>query len=183
VPRKYFRRFLPSHDHVRGHRHLQWLGPLLHHHNLWHLHKRSVAGGVAIGLFTGMIPGPIQMIAAAVLAVAFRVNLPVAVAATWYTNPVTALPIYFLAFKIGEAITGMGGSHVPHFGYDWRTEGLIGYPLALLQWFIQLGPSLLVGCFILGAVLATLGYFLVRYLWDLYVVIHWRRRKAKRLSQ
>jgi uncharacterized protein len=168
---------------MRGHRHLQWLGPLLHHHNLWHLHKRSVAGGFAIGLFSGMIPGPIQMLTAGVLAVMFRVNLPVAVATTWYTNPVTALPIYYLAFKIGEFFTGIGGRHVPQFTYDWQVQGPIGYLPALFKWFFALGPSLLLGCFILGLLLAGLGYFLVRYIWYLYIIVHWRRRKAKRPPQ
>jgi uncharacterized protein len=181
VPRKYFRKFLPSHDSMRGRRQLQWLGPLLHHHNLWHLHKRSVAGGFAIGMFAGMIPVPIHMLSAAILAMLFRVNLPVAVATTWYANPVTVLPIYYLALKIGEFFTGMTGSHVPEFGYDWRTHGLLGYPPALFKWSLALGPSLLLGCFIMGLLLAGLGYLLVRYLWDLHIVIQWRRRKARRL--
>ena len=51
----------------------------LHHPNLWHLHRRSVAGGVAVGMFCGLIPGPFQMIGAAIMSVLFRVNLPVAV--------------------------------------------------------------------------------------------------------
>ncbi len=56
-------------------------GEQLHHHNLWHLHRRSVAGGVAVGLFTGLIPGsnPVQFFFAALFAIVFKVNLPVAV--------------------------------------------------------------------------------------------------------
>ena len=39
-----------------------------------------------------MVPGPLQMLAAALLAVPLRVNLPVALATTLYTNPVTIGP-------------------------------------------------------------------------------------------
>src|SRR5512142_2270877 len=99
--RRFFRERLPNHESIRQHR---WLGPvrhLLHHPNLWHLHRRSVAGGVAIGLFCGLIPGPLQMISAALLAVLLRVNLPVAVFTTLYTNPFTIVPLYLLAYEIG----------------------------------------------------------------------------------
>jgi len=51
VPRKHFRKFLPDGDTVRDHKYLAWLGTWLHHPNLWHLNRDSVAGAVAIGLF------------------------------------------------------------------------------------------------------------------------------------
>ena len=57
MPRKFFRKFLPSHESVRSNRHIARLGPWLQHHNLWHLRRRSVAGGIAVGLFAGLIPG------------------------------------------------------------------------------------------------------------------------------
>ena len=62
MPRKYFRRFLPDHDSIREHRWVARFGPRLQHPNLWHLNRHSVAGGVAVGLFTGLIPGPLQML-------------------------------------------------------------------------------------------------------------------------
>src|SRR5690348_18499421 len=112
MPRKFFRRLLPSHDSIRDNRHIARLGPWIQHPNLWHLHRRSVAGGVAVGLFTGLIPGsnPVQFTAAALLAVAGRVNLPVAVLVTLYSNPLTIVPLYYLAFKLGElALLESGG--------------------------------------------------------------------------
>jgi len=55
--RKFFRKFLPHHETVMSQRWIKPFGSWLHHPNLWHLHRRSVAGGVAIGLFCGLIPG------------------------------------------------------------------------------------------------------------------------------
>src|ERR1019366_3025249 len=99
--RKLFSRFLPSHETVKNQRWLKPFGSWLQHPNLWHLHRRSVAGGGAVGMFCGLIPGPLQMIGAALLAVSFRVNLPVALIATLYTNPFTIVPLYVLAYELG----------------------------------------------------------------------------------
>ncbi|MGV8935162.1 MAG: DUF2062 domain-containing protein, partial [Gallionellaceae bacterium] len=75
MPKKYFKKFLPSHDSIRQSRWIKPFGAWLQHPNLWHLHRRSVSGGVAVGMFCGLIPGPFQMLGAALLAVLFRVNL------------------------------------------------------------------------------------------------------------
>ena len=74
--RKHLKKYLPNHDAVHGNR---WLRPFrnsLLHPRLWHLNRHSAAGAVAAGLFCGLIPGPLQMIGAAICALVFRVNLP-----------------------------------------------------------------------------------------------------------
>src|SRR3989339_396929 len=81
--RKLFRKFLPHHETVKDHRWLKPFGGWLHHPNLWHLHRRSVAGGGAIGLFCGLIPGPVQMISAALLAVSLAIAGYFAVRVVW----------------------------------------------------------------------------------------------------
>ena len=179
MPRKYFRKFLPSHDSVRNHRLIGWFGPVLHHPNLWHLHRRSVAGGVAVGMFCGLIPGPSQMIGAALMAVLFRVNLPVAVFTTLYTNPFTFVPLYFVAYKIGSFLTGHNND-MPDLGAELKTEGILEWFPAFFHWVVSLGKPLLIGVPILGGVLAVSGYFLVRGLWRLHVVLQWRRRARRR---
>ncbi|MGC2458555.1 MAG: DUF2062 domain-containing protein [Gallionellaceae bacterium] len=60
--RKLFRKHLPSQESIRKSQWARPFGAWLHHPNLWNLHRRSVAGGVAIGMFAGLIPGPLQMI-------------------------------------------------------------------------------------------------------------------------
>ena len=102
--RTLLRKFLPSHETISANRHVARFGNRLRHHNLWHLHRRSVAGGVAVGMFAGLIPGsnPVQFSAAALLAIGFRVNLPIAVIVTLYSNPFTIVPLYLVAFKLGQ---------------------------------------------------------------------------------
>lgn len=173
--RKLFREYLPNHDSIRRHR---WLAPvqhLLHHHNLWHLHRRSVAGGVAIGLFCGLIPGPLQMVCAVLLAVIFRVNLPVAAFTTFYTNPFTIVPLYLLAYEIGILVSGAEHAAIPAFPdvhwQDWFGE--------VWGWLMALGQPLLIGLPLLATGLAIIGYFAVRLLWRLMVLSKWSKRHAK----
>jgi uncharacterized protein (DUF2062 family) len=172
--RKFFREHLPDHDSIRRHRWLRPVQHLLHHPNLWHLHRRSVAGGVAIGLFCGLIPGPFQMISAALLAILFRVNLPVAAFTTLYTNPFTIVPIYLVAYEIGARVSSASnGSMVPAFPeghwHDWFSH--------MWTWLMALGKPLLIGLPILAVGLAVIGYAAVRLFWRLYVVWKWHRRR------
>jgi len=164
---------------MKKHRHLRRFGPLLRHPNLWHLNRHSVAGGVAVGLFTGLMPPPMQMLFAAIFAVVFRVNLPVAVFTTLYTNPLTFVPLYLLAYEVGAFVTGRSnGTH--NLRTEYPTESLADWLPAFFNWLGSLGLPLLVGVPILGAIFSVCGYFLVRGLWRLHVVISWRRRQRKR---
>ena len=177
--RKFFKKILPSHDSIRENRAVRLLGPLLAHHNLWHLHRRSVAGGVAVGLFTGLIPGPFQMLAAAICAIVFRVNLPVAVFTTLYTNPLTFVPLYLLGYRIGTLIVGENGA-MPNIVEDFQAEGWVEWLPAFADWLVKLGKPLLVGVPVLGLILAALGYVAVRGVWRLYIVVQWRKRRSRR---
>src|SRR5438552_17749345 len=114
MPRKFFRKYLPSHEAVRQNRYIARFGTLLHHPNLWHLNRHSVAGGVAIGMFAGLVPAPFQMLIAAILAVPLRVNLPVALATTLYTNPHTIGPLYVIAYSnVTFLVPGVGAPISP----------------------------------------------------------------------
>src|SRR5436190_87829 len=144
--RKHLRRFLPHHDSIRENRYIAWCGPWLQHHNLWHLHRRSVAGGVAVGLFAGLIPGsnPVQFTAGALLAIAFRVNLPLAVLVTLYSNPFTIVPLYLMAYGLGQLVLWQRGDSLS-FPPDLAGRGLGEWLTDLLHWLMSMGKPLLVG--------------------------------------
>jgi hypothetical protein len=179
MAKKYFKKYLPHHDHIRRHRLVAWLGPLLHHHNLWHLNRRSVAGGVAVGAFTGLIPGPVQMLFAAILSIVFRVNLPVAVLTTLYTNPFTIVPLYLLAYEIGALFWRPDSARVASFEFDWGKENWLDFFPALFHWLLSLGPTFFIGLLLLASLLSVAGYFVVRGLWRLVAVIEWRKRRHR----
>ncbi|MGA8146753.1 MAG: DUF2062 domain-containing protein [Gallionellaceae bacterium] len=177
--RKLFRKHLPSQESIRKSQWARPFGAWLHHPNLWNLHRRSVAGGVAIGMFAGLIPGPLQMIGAAMLAVLFRVNLPVAVFTTLYSNPLTILPLYLVAYEYGAFVIGypdrIATNRLAVPEMDWSN-----WTTVLAEWFVALGKPFAVGLPLLATTLAIVSYFAVRLLWRWRVVWEWRRRAARR---
>lgn len=108
--RKLFRKHLPDPSALRNQPLFSLFGSNLLHPRLWHLNRHSAAGGLAVGLVCGLIPGPLQILSAAVVCVILRVNLPVAVIGTLFTNPVTIVPLYALAFALGCLLTGSASS-------------------------------------------------------------------------
>ena len=183
MPRKLFRKYLPTRDSVRQNRYIGFFGAALQHHNLWHLHRRSVAGGVAVGLFCGMIPGPLQMLSAALLAILFRVNLPVAVIGTWFTNPLTIVPLYFIAYSLGKFVTGGGGNGAPYAGPDWFSLPFGQWLPALADWLTSMGKPFILGLVLLAAILAVAGYISVLGAWRLHVSLAWRKRRKNRRAR
>ena len=182
MPRKFFRKYLPDAESIRRNRYTRIFGPALHHPNLWHLNRRSVAGGVAVGMFTGLIPGsnPVQFTAAAILSMIFRVNLPVAVFVTFYTNPFTIVPLYYLAYKLGAFFIGQQNGNLPQHELDVWNLPLSEWIPALFHWAAAMGKPLVLGLFLMGLLLAAAGYAAVHLAWRAYVVLRWRKRKMRR---
>ncbi|MDH4095960.1 MAG: DUF2062 domain-containing protein [Betaproteobacteria bacterium] len=180
MPRKFIRKYVPSATEVRRNRLVAMFGTLLHHPNLWHLNRDSVAGAVAIGLFSGLVPGPLQMLTALVLAVPLHRNLPVALLMTLYTNPFTIVPLYLLAYGYGSLLLGGGEdrAHIVPFEMDWGN--LFDSMGRLFDWTVALGAPLAVGLVALGLTLAALGYLAVQFGWRAYVMLAWRARAKKR---
>lgn len=180
--RKFIRRYLPDGKDVRNHKYLAWLGSWLQHPNLWALNRDSIAGGVAIGLFSGLVPGPLQMLTAVLLAIPLRKNLPVALATTFYTNPFTIAPLYLIAYGYGRFL--MGANHHPAavepFIWDWAHW--IDSMQALAHWTLALGKPLAVGLVALAVTLAALGYASVQIGWRIYIKIAWRARARRRAA-
>jgi len=161
---------------------LRPLAPYLGHPALWSLQRRKVALAVAVGLFSGLMPGPTQMLTAALLALLFRINLPVALACTLYTNPLTYLPLYYLAFELGKLLLGINGELVmPPFPV-FDGEHLWQWQHAVLAWTMHMGWPLVVGVPALGLALGLGGYVIVMLLWQCAVLRQWRKRKEVRGS-
>lgn len=180
MPRKYFRKYLPTHEAITSNRFIAWFGPLLKHHNLWHLHRRSVSGGVAAGLFSGLIPGPLQILTAVLLSIVFRVNLPVAALMTLYTNPFTIVPLYLLAYQLGELVMFGTGDGTPPEAFSAAGKGFSEWLPALFDWVLSMGKPLAIGLPLLATLLAVVGYFAVDLAWRLQVRHAWRARHRKR---
>ncbi len=118
---------------------------------------------------------------AAICAAVFRVNLPLAVATTLYTNPLTIVPLYIVAFALGGlVIESDGGQFVAPPGFDGT--GVLLWMQDLMHWMADLGKPLFVGLILLAVLFAAAGYVAVRALWRLHLVRAWRTRTLRRAS-
>jgi uncharacterized protein len=107
---------------------------------------------------------------AAAIAIPLRVNLPLAVATVWLTNPFTMPPIFYGAYLIGVKVLG-----APEQKFSFQLSW---------QWVIDsvetIGPAFLVGCGICSVFFGLLGYFSLNYIWRWSVIKAWRVRELKR---
>lgn len=182
MPRHLIRRFTarlqPAVDRVTSHPTVRRFAPALADPDLWHLNRRSTARAVAIGLFCGLIPGPLQALAAVGLCLWWRANLPLAVITTFYTNPLTIVPLYLVAYEIGRFFVAGAEPALPVL--PPLPSGIGDYLPALGGWMAGLGPPLGLGLVLLASTLAVSGWVVVRVGWRWHVVHAWQRRALAR---
>lgn len=173
MPRKTFKRWLPTPHKVRNTRALKFLGTLLHDPNLFHLNRHSVSVAFFVGLFIAFLPIPAQIPLAAAGALLFRCNLPIAVALVWVSNPLTFPFIFIACYKLGARILQIPEREFDfEFNLEWFHSEFLGFWQPLL----------------LGSVLASLffgcsGYVIMQWTWRWYVVKRWEKRKILRMKK
>ncbi len=120
--------------------------------------------GFGCGFFIGYLPIPMQMAVAAVLAISFRFNLPAALILVWVSNPLTWVPLYYPAYKLGAFL--LGQHDIP--------------PAKLnVEWFLNHYPPLFLGCVIIGLCGGACCMMATRLLWRLHILRRWQERKNK----
>ena len=170
MSKKFIRRWIPSRQALAEHRAARLFRPLLEDPHLFHLNRHSASTAMFVGLFCAFLPMPGQTLAAALLSLALRCNLPMAVALVWLTNPLTMPVVFFSTFELGRWLLGSPPLDLGfHFDWHWLvTQGR------------QIFAPLLLGGLTLGFVLGGLGYLIVRQLWRWQVVRNWEARKKRR---
>lgn len=173
---------LPTPQKLMESRMLKPFRPYLHHHALWQFNRRTVAGGVAVGLFFGILIPFAQIVLSAFAAIMLRVNLPVAAFSTLVSNPFTFPALYYAAYKLGDMLTGTR-SIVPTIAIKSDIEKTVevqtqvsGWLPNLLEWLQTVGLPLAVGLSVLAIVSAIAGYFLVDWIWRWQATRRWRNR-------
>ncbi len=134
--------------------------------SLWKPCRDTVAKGLAIGMFLAVMPVPLQAIFAGLAAVRLHGNVPIAMAASWLSNPLTTPPIVLGQFWLGTKMASAMGLQLPDI--PWFKRFLLW--LGESEWFkIPIPESILngnTGDFFLGTLasgilLAALAYSLV----------------------
>ena len=160
------------------------LGTTLLNRRLWHLNRHSVAWGVASGVFWAWIMLPVQTIGAVATSIFTRGNVPLAMASTWISNPLTMVPCFFLTYYVGLKVTGTEPIH----GLEAQLRaamdaGLLeGTRMTAKLLFEQL-PHLYpvyIGGVVVGAVTALISYVVVKVIWRWSLIRRWNRRHDER---
>lgn len=167
MPRRFLNRWLPEPEKIRSWAGMGLFGRLLDKRDLWQLNRRSTARAAAIGIFCSMLPVPFQTVVAVAVSIHAGCNVPVAAAMCWITNPLTIAPIFFGAYKFGAWTLGVPTREVGfEISVDW-----------ILTTFADVWAPLVLGCVVIGAAGAVLGFYGTHLLWRAAVVREWRSRR------
>jgi uncharacterized protein (DUF2062 family) len=135
---------------------------------LWSLQRRSITRAFGAGLAICFVPLPLHIPLAALVAVVGRLNVPVMIATTWIVNPLTAVPVYYTAYRIGALALGTQPDAFQfELSWDWLQHGL--------------GPRwqpFLLGCTLCAATAGILGWALLEFIWRRRVRQKYRDRRS-----
>jgi len=173
MPRRFFRKFAFKRHQLSE---LWFMTPfrhLLHDHRLWGIRRRTVVPAFAIGVFIAFLPTPGHTLMGALLALAFRVNIPVAALATWVSNPVTMGPMYYFAYRLGRYLLGTPLQEFQfEMSWDWVTHT-----------FLTIWQPMLLGCFILGVLAAVTSYITLDLFWRSSIADYKTRKRNSRRNR
>ena len=183
------KKLMPERERLQQNRWLRWLRPWLGHPRLWHLSRKGVALGMAIGVFFGLLIPVAQIPASAIASILLRAHLPAAAASTLVTNPVTFAPVYFAAYELGRVILREEATDAAEFErlverkvQDQVTVQAMGIgERANHAWkrLGEIGRPLIVGLLIFAITFGLTIYFVVSGLWALQVRLARRQRLKK----
>jgi uncharacterized protein (DUF2062 family) len=169
MPRRLLKRIIPAPDLLRERWAVRLFGERIADPQLWTLHRRGVTYAFGAGLAISFVPLPVHLLLAALVAIIWRINLPVTYGTTWlFANPFTAVPLYYLAYRVGAALM-----HAPrqHFRFvadlRWLRHGLL-----------PVWEPFLVGCLACALCSGVLGWLLMEIVWRWQVTTRYRARHA-----
>jgi uncharacterized protein len=167
MPRRVLKKLLPSPGQLQGHWLLRHFGERLLDPRLWALHRRGITGAFGVGIAICFIPLPVHFLVAIMIAVAWRLNVPAIYGTTLLVNPITMVPIYYLAYRVGAALLGITPQTFSfHLSWDWLQSGL--------------GPMwqpFLIGCMACALILGLLGWACLELVWRWRVTSRYRARR------
>jgi uncharacterized protein len=146
----------------------------------------ELALGMAIGIFSGMMPIlPFQIALAVAVALCFKASKITAAIGTWISNPLNWYFVYLLDYKIGAYLLGLEGGYeiiksvmASIYRHDeisviWNTLFSSGFAIV---------SALLIGGIITGIVTAVPAYLI--FLWLFQKIKIWRqKRKEKKAAR
>lgn len=169
----WLRQRVPTREQLEANRFVRPFAHRVLRSDLWRFNRRSVPRGIALGLFVGILVPFAHSAVAALTAVFVRANVPVAIAATWTSNPATWVIIFPAAYQIGKALLHLdrltGVAPISETMQQTQTDHL-------LQNLTGKGLEAAFGLFVMATIAAALGYLASVLLWRLWIA---RKRRAR----
>jgi len=133
-------------------------------------HPGHIAAGFAVGVFisfTPPVPG-FHTAAAIIIAFIFRLNKLTCITGSWINSPITVVPSMIIAYKLGAFLLGCKTTELRLNTLDWTTlKGVL----------LHHSKPLLLGCSLIGFVMAIIAYF------GCYWLVVFTRRKDAALAE
>jgi uncharacterized protein len=168
MPRRLLRRVLPDPEKLRRRWIFRIFGTRLTDSRLWALGRRSITIAFGAGLAIAFIPVPVHIPVALLVAILWRLNVPVIIATVMLVNPLTVVPVYYLAYRVGALMVGAAPDGFTfELSWDWLQHGL--------------GPlwkPFLLGCVSCSLVFGYGGYLALELLWRWSTVRRLRGRRG-----
>ncbi len=169
MPRRFFHKLGRRRESLSKRWFLRPFRALLNDPALWSSHRRSVLRALALGVFIGFLPLPFHMAIAAFIAVMLRINIVVAVLATWISNPVTVTPLFVAAYYFGSWLLDLP-TQTPQIELS-------------LQWFLEgltaIWKPLLTGSLVLGTIASGVVYLVMDTVWRISLAYRFSRRRLR----
>jgi uncharacterized protein len=163
-------RFQLSPEHLQYGKVGKWLGRHGIHPDLWSFHRGPVARGFVAGILAGTSPFlGLHYALALILAVGMRANVPTALVVQFANNPFT-IPVYYaFAYRVGEKIldrpSRYEGGVLDAMKLLEKTHGVRPKLRILAGSLAHAAVPLLLGCTLIGVVVATASYGVIYWLW------------------
>lgn len=172
MPRRLLKKLTPHPLTLQNRWYLRVFGSRIADPRLWSLQRRSVTAAFGAGLAICFVPLPVHLPLAALTAMIWRLNVPTIIATVFLVNPLTAVPIYYMAYRVGSALVDHPHARFAFkLSWEWLQRGL--------------GPMwkpFLLGCIACALIFGLLGRFGLELIWRWRVRFKYRTRKAASTS-
>lgn len=173
MPRRFFRKFAFKRHQVTERWFMTPFRHLLHDRSLWSIRRKTVVPAVAWGTFVAFLPIPGHVLVAVLGALPLRCNIPVAALTTFISNPLTIGPMFYFSYLVGSKLLGLTpGPFSIELSLDWLGGA-----------FLSLWQPLLLGCVLVGAIAALIGYVILDVFWRLSLADYKSRKRETRYGR
>jgi uncharacterized protein (DUF2062 family) len=159
MPRRFFRKFGFKQHKLSKQWYMSPVRHLLHDPAYWGIRRKTVVPGFSLGLFVAFTPVPVHTVLGVILALVLRVNIPATIIGTLMMNPLTMVPMFLLAYRVGVFLLGFE-------------------PQPFKPW-----QPLLLGCFLCGVLAALIGYVGLDLLWRASLADYVAARRRRKPSE